>query len=70
MATEMILPVFFCLHLIGWAAAMIVANAAWARYAHAPVLTARNGALWTPLESSGGGEGGGGSKDAPASSHV
>jgi hypothetical protein len=61
MATEMILPVFFCLHIIGWAAVLLVANLAWAHYTHANVLAARNGALWAPLESASGAVGGGGS---------
>ena len=54
MATEMILPVFFCLHLLGWAAVLLVAHTAWAHYMHLPVMTARNGALWQPLEPAGG----------------
>jgi hypothetical protein len=45
MGAEMMLPVYFCFHLIGWVMFLIAATAAWARYEHAAVLHARGG-LW------------------------
>jgi hypothetical protein len=48
MASAMFAPVYFCLHLLWWAAAFLLGNAAWAHYEHGAVLAARGGALWLP----------------------
>ena len=50
MATEMMMPVYFCLHLLLWAGGRLTLNGLWARYEHGTVLAARGGALGQPLE--------------------
>ena len=67
----MILPVYFCLHLLLWAGALLTLNGLWARYEHGTVLAARGGALWQPLEAAGApGANGGGAGDSCTPSSV
>ena len=69
MATEMMMPVYFCLHLLLWAGALLTLNGLWARYEHGTVLAARGGALWQTLEAAAlaGSANGAGDSCAPSS---
>ena len=50
MATEMVLPVIFCLHLLAWAAALLAFNGLWVTTVHEALVRTRGGALWQTAE--------------------